>query len=101
MRDAEVNVAYRWFLGYSVLRIKEQNARLRIVRILSLPFLSCTVLFGGAFSDQAFPLSLLNDAAFNYKAVRIHGVAVNILERHIEIGMEEAFLGQTEVKNVR
>ena len=101
MRDAEVNVAYRWFLGYSVLRIKEQNARLRIVRILSLPFLSCTVLFGGVFSAQAFPLALFHDAAFNYKAVRIHGVAVNILERRIEIGMEEALLGQIEVKNVR
>ena len=72
---------------------KKYNGRLRIVRILSLPFLSRTVLFGGALSDQAFPLALFHDAAFNHKAVRIHGVAVNILERRIEIGMEEAFLG--------
>lgn len=63
--------------------------------------MSRTVLFGGVFSAQAFPLALFHDAAFNYKAVRIHGVAVNILERRIEIGMEEALLGQIEVKNVR
>ena len=48
-----------------------------------------------------FPLALFHDAAFDYKAVRIHGVAVNILERRIEIGMEEALLGQIEVENVR